>query len=54
MDKHSSLSNEEKGLDMDKLKLTGGNLGRVFNSRCGHDCFAVQLHSEQKQLLVWL
>jgi hypothetical protein len=49
MDKHSSLSNEDKGVDMDELKLTGGNLGPVFNSRCGHACFAVQLHSEQKQ-----
>jgi len=23
---------------MDKLKLTGQNLGRVFNCRCGHAC----------------
>jgi hypothetical protein len=25
------------GLVMDKLKLTGLNLGRVFNNRCGHE-----------------
>ncbi len=24
--------------DMNKLKLPGQNLGRVFNSRCGRDC----------------
>jgi hypothetical protein len=23
---------------MDKLKLTGRNLGQAFNSRCGHAC----------------
>jgi hypothetical protein len=27
-----------KSLDSDKLKLTGQNLGRVFNSRCGDAC----------------
>ncbi len=29
---------EEEGRIMDKLKLTGQNLGRVFNSRLGCSC----------------
>ncbi len=32
------LANALKGYVMDKLKLTGRNLGRVFNSRLGHAC----------------
>ena len=29
---------EDKSLTMDKLQLTGPNLGRVFNSRSGRVC----------------
>ncbi len=54
-----------KELIIDKLKLTGQNLGRVFNSRLGHACICraitwitkrpnLKLKTRLKQLLVSL
>jgi hypothetical protein len=39
-------------LPMDKLKLPGQNLGRVFNSRCGcaRLCIAITLITKQPNL----
>ncbi len=50
---------------MDKLKLTGRNLGRVFKLRCRHDCVtcksfakaklsSLELKTRPKQLLDYL
>jgi hypothetical protein len=36
---------------MDKLKLTGRNLGRVYNSKLRHaSLYAMQLHTKQTGL----
>ncbi len=48
--KQLGLDNGEtfKALRMDKLNLTGGKKGWVFNSRCGHACLRHAI--ERKQL----
>jgi len=44
----------EPNLILDKLKLTGRNLGRVFNFKCGHVhlYFAMTLRTKTAQLKV--
>jgi hypothetical protein len=44
-----AYSQSTLGLPMDKLKLRGLNLGRVFNYRCGHASTLISTCTSSKQ-----